>query len=69
MKSKLSQTADLVNLDSETAKDVHKLMENNSDSFYQKFYSEQLKMQKQHKNGRRFHPDIIRWVTFFIYNS
>ena len=69
MKSKLSQTADLVNLDSETAKDVHKLMENNSDSFYQKIYSEQLKMQKQHKNGRCFHRDIIRWVTFFIYNS
>ena len=50
MKVKLSKREDLVNLDSETAKDVHKLMENNSDIFCQKFYSEQLKMQKQHKN-------------------
>lgn len=60
IKLKLSKVDDIVALDSAVASDIHQLMEHNSDPFYSLFYTEQLKMQQQHRNGRRFHPDIIR---------
>ena len=61
MKAELKKFEQHIELDLNTAQDVHQLMENSTDDFFRLFYSEQVKLQAQHRNGRRFHPDIIRY--------
>jgi len=66
MKAKLQKFEDHIELDRDVANDIHDLMKSNSDDFFRLFYSEQVKLQSMHKNGRRFHPDIVRYfITSF----
>jgi len=60
VKRKLDEAKHFTKLDKHLASDVHNLLRNASDPFLKLFYSEQLKMQRQHKQSRRFHPDIIK---------
>ena len=55
-----------IDLNEHLASDIHELVQHASDFFFRSFYSEQVEMQKLHKQGRRIIP-ILLGETFYLY--